>query len=108
MTAPVTAAGTITHTDRGAVSLDARSESDEAPTAPSDSLASTASVDWSNTTQRCPAASILETMFEPIRPRPIMPSSTALLSSMCRRAAVVDWSARPGAQRLGGTHQGDV
>src|SRR5579883_101052 len=72
--ASTTAAGTISHTARGFLSLLTNSSSDPAPVAPSDANCFTDSGLRSWTTHSCPPFWSRRTMLAPIRPSPIIPS----------------------------------
>ena len=72
--APVKAAGIITQAARGVSSFLTKALSDEAPTAPSLTSWRTARLLVSNTTHSCPSFMSRRTRFDPIRPRPIIPS----------------------------------
>src|ERR1700722_4504824 len=66
-------AGTIIHTTRGAGSFATRSVTEDAATAPSAASALTALALKSNATHSCPARIRRRAMFDPMRPRPIIP-----------------------------------
>src|SRR5258706_3643943 len=72
--APVTPAGTISHTARGGVSFATRSATEVAPIAPDCASVSTAAVLWSYATHSWPAYVHRRTRFAPMRPNPIIPS----------------------------------
>ncbi len=76
------AAGTIIQIARGRASFATSSASEDVPTAFSAARGATAAGDRSKTTQSCPARSSRRTMFEPMRPRPIIP--ICITSSSCR------------------------
>ena len=64
----------MTHTARGGASDATRSFRLDAPVAPSFAIVATASALRSVTDRVCPARIRRRTMFEPIRPRPTIPS----------------------------------
>src|SRR5262249_28735274 len=72
--ASTTAAGTISHTARGATSFFTKSSRALEPVAPSPTSCFTASALRSYTTHWCPPRVSRRTMLAPIRPRPIIPS----------------------------------
>src|SRR4051812_17544421 len=72
-TLSTTAAGTMTHTARGAGSLATRSAIVAAPEMPGPTAACTASACASNTTEATPARASRRTMLAPMRPIPIIP-----------------------------------
>src|SRR5690606_20066278 len=75
--APTAAAGTIIHTVRGFASNCTSSVREFARCAPS-RTASSAAAGWrSYTTQRCPPRSRRCALFDPTRPRPIIPTAIA-------------------------------
>src|SRR5579862_2165482 len=76
--ASTAAAGIMIHTTRGACSRCTRSVADEAAMAPSPASSCRAAASRSNTTHRWPALPRRRTMFEPMRPRPIIPSCMSL------------------------------
>src|SRR5437773_2352113 len=71
---PATPAGTMTHAARGGVSLDTKSWTATVPTAPSPSSWRTAASFTSYTTISWPRRIRRRVMFDPIRPRPTIPS----------------------------------
>src|SRR5262249_53972442 len=72
--ASTTAAGTISHTARGATSFFTKSSRALEPVAPSPTSCFTTSALRSYTTHWCPPRVSRRTMLAPIRPRPIIPS----------------------------------
>src|SRR5262249_44365723 len=87
---PVTDAGTMTHAARGFVSLEAKSESDDAPVAPMSASSLIFGSLWSNTTHSWPSCMSRRTSPLPIRPSPIIPScipASSRRATRYRRAA---------------------
>src|ERR1700689_407320 len=93
------AAGTIIHTTRGAGSFATRSVTEVAAVAPSAASALIAGALKSNATHSCPARIRRRAMFEPMRPRPIIPIFKVCLALFDVRSP---WPARlaPSANRI--------